>query len=156
MAVKRKAPHKKLNCHQGPRLCEALKGCDTPRIAEAALYRLYGIAVDALLFFDVKGGESISRKALVADRIRLCEQGHWGTLWAHAEMQTMPMNQDDTDELERSATIVNKLIEARGSPRQVHQYGATLPEHPPRKWKTSSEAPIIPQMKTCPSSPESI
>ena len=43
------------------------------------------LAVDALLFFDLKGGESISRKALVADRTRFCEQGHWGTLWAHAE-----------------------------------------------------------------------
>ena len=59
------------------------------------------LALDALLFFDLKGGESISRKALVADRIRMCEQGHWGTLWAHAEMQTSPGTQEDTDELEK-------------------------------------------------------
>ena len=48
------------------------------------------LAVDALLFFDLRGGDAISRKALVADRIIMCEQGHWGTLWAHAEMQTSP------------------------------------------------------------------
>ena len=32
------------------------------------------ISLDALLFFDLKGGESISRKALVADRIPQCER----------------------------------------------------------------------------------
>ena len=51
--------------------------------------------------FDLKGGESISKKALVADRIRMCEQGHWGTLWAHAEMQTSTGTQKVTDELEK-------------------------------------------------------
>ena len=37
-------------------------------------------AVDALVFFDLKVGESVPRKALVADRIRVCETWHWGTL----------------------------------------------------------------------------
>lgn len=71
------------------------------------------LAVDALLFFDLRGSESIPRKALVADRIRLCERGFWGTLWAHAEMESGPKSQDDEDELQKTAGRVNKLMEAK-------------------------------------------
>ena len=48
----------------------------------------------------------------MADRIKLCEQGFWGTLWAHAEMQTMTRNHEDVDENEREVGRVNKLMEA--------------------------------------------
>ena len=32
------------------------------------------LAIDALLFCDLKGGEAASRKTIVADRIKMCEQ----------------------------------------------------------------------------------
>ena len=57
------------------------------------------LAIDALVFFDLRGGEPISRKALVADRISLCEQGHWGTLWPQADMQTIIGPKDDENEM---------------------------------------------------------
>ena len=71
------------------------------------------IAIDALLFFDLRGGETISRKALVADRIRLCEQGHWGTRWAHAEIQTTVGPKGDENDMEKTATRVTNLMEAK-------------------------------------------
>ena len=73
-----------------PETCARLAaGCHRAKDVEGELLGWKAlIALDALLFFDLKGGESVSRKALVADRIRMCEQGHWGTLWTHAEMQS--------------------------------------------------------------------
>ena len=91
------------------------------------------LAVDALLFFDLRGGEAISRKALVADRIRMCEHGHWGTLWAHAEMQTSTGPQDEDDELEKTATRVTKLMEAKEISKGASAVWGTGDRVPPQE-----------------------
>ena len=70
------------------------------------------LAVDVLLFFDVKGTESQSRKCLVAERIRMLEQGHWGVLWAHAESQHWEEGDKNKPELASCAGKVQNLMEA--------------------------------------------
>ena len=68
------------------------------------------LAVDALIFFDVKGGENVSRRMCVADRLRSLEAGRWGTLWAHAESYCWSEGDQDTPELERCVGKVTKLL----------------------------------------------
>ena len=43
----------------------------------------------------------------------MCEKGHWDTLWTHAEMQTQSTSQNDVEERDKTATRVNKLMEAK-------------------------------------------
>ena len=70
------------------------------------------IASDALLFFDVKGTEVLSRKGLVAERIKTLENGHWGVLWAHVESAILTTGDADTTEDLKCAGRVKKLMEA--------------------------------------------
>ena len=97
-----------------------------------------------MLFFDRRGGETISRKALAADRIRLCEQGHWGTLWAHAEVQTTVRQKDEDSELEKAATRATKLMEAKeiskGASAVWGNGGRVLPEEIERKFASTQHA----------------
>ena len=91
------------------------------------------LAIDALLFFDLRGGEATSRKAQVADRIRMCEQGHWGTLWAHAEMQSASGPKEEDDELEKTATRVTKLMEAKEISKGASAVWGTGDRVPPQE-----------------------
>ena len=70
------------------------------------------LSSDALLFTDVKGSEAQSRRALIADRLHMLEQGLWGALWAQARSGRSSQREDSKSvpETERMAGRVRILI----------------------------------------------
>ena len=72
------------------------------------------LSSDALPFTDIKGSEAQSRRALIADRLYLMEQGLWGALWAQARAgrATERDSSKATPEAERMAGRVRVLMEA--------------------------------------------
>ena len=84
-------------------------------------------------------------------RIRMCEQGHWGTLWAHAEMQTSPGTQDKSTSLGRSQRESPNSWIPRGTLRPRRRFGDQV-IRPQRTRSNRSLSPLnMPQTRTCPS-----
>ena len=85
--------------HKGGAQCEEVRGWK-------AL-----LASDAMLFFNLRGGTDTSRRGLIAERLRLMEQGHWGVFWSHANHAQDTATQEESD---RSVTVrrIEQLLEA--------------------------------------------
>ena len=74
------------------------------------------LVLDALLFHDVKGTESCSRRQLISDRIRQAEDGMWAVLWATLECSP-PVRGTDLPEGQQRAGRVDKLLSAGRNPQ---------------------------------------
>ena len=59
------------------------------------------LAVDALIFHDVKGEPGCSRAQQIADRVKQCHRGQWAALWSNVSIAT-PFEQDEDKGTEHS------------------------------------------------------
>ena len=70
------------------------------------------LSCDAFLFHDVKGKDGASRRGVIADRIKLLEQGHWGVLWTHVDSCPVYRASEEKSEIIQCVGKVTKLMEA--------------------------------------------
>ena len=52
------------------------------------------LAVDAMVFHDVKGERGNSRAQQIADRVKQCHRGQWAALWANVSI-ALPFEHDE-------------------------------------------------------------
>ena len=70
-------------------------------------------AIDALLYNEShQDRKTKSRTALIAEKLSLMEEGHWGTVWAQMQDIEKPMNNDGSDPDERTVKRIESLMDA--------------------------------------------